>query len=226
MLDGTGRLQSTFDPKKKGFSLGLPEQDADIVPLIVETLSAYQIERHIQRERDEGTSKLHKDVLLTSEFKALWEKIKPRTTYRVEFETAALVEPCAKAIRGMDAVQALRVDYVTGTLDVKRGGVAARATSAVQETVEFRGAVPDVIGYLQEVTELTRSTLRDILVRSGRLSDVFLNPQAFLDTVSAIIRREMQRLLVDGIKYEKIPASEPNPNGKCAFLRMRNSSIT
>lgn len=210
LLDGAGRLQLAFDPRKKGFSLGLPEKDEDIVPLIVETLSAYQIERHIQRERDEGTSRLRKDILLSSEFTALWERIRPRTTYRVEFESAALIEPCVMAIRNMEAVQVLRVDYVTGTLDVKRGGVVPKATSAMQETVEFRGAVPDIIGYLQEATELTRFTLRDILIRSGRLSDVFLNPQAFLDAIAAIIRREMQQLLVDGIKYEKIPASEPN----------------
>ena len=210
MLDSAGRIQPAFDPKKKGFSLGLSAEHTEMEPVIVDTLSAYRIERHIQRERDEGKSTLRKEVLITPEFQALWERIKPRTTYRVEFDSNDLIAPCAQAICRMDPVRPLQISFTTGTLDVRRGGVAAHATSAIQETVQWRGAVPDVLGYLQEATELTRSTLRDILVKSGRLGDVFINPQEFLDAVSAIIRSEMQRLLVDGVKYEKIPDSEPD----------------
>ena len=54
---------------------------------MTDPLASYQIERHIRRDEDEGPNRLKKEVQLSPEFKALWDKIKPRTTYRVEFET-------------------------------------------------------------------------------------------------------------------------------------------
>ena len=64
--------------------------------------------------------------------------------------------------------------------------------------------MPDVLAYLQNETELTRSTLVRILKESGRLGEFFNNPQRFMDAVAAILKYELHRLLVDGIKYERI----------------------
>jgi type III restriction enzyme len=61
-----------------------------------------------------------------------------------------------------------------------------------------------VLAYLQNETELTRSTLVRILKESGRLGEFFKNPQRFMDAVAAILKYELHRLLVDGIKYERI----------------------
>ena len=69
-------------------------------------------------------------------------------------------------------------------------------------------AIPDVLGYIQQKTELTRSTLMRIFTQSGRLADVLSNPQLFLDLTSAAIKRVLYGLMIDGIKYEKIEGSE------------------
>jgi type III restriction enzyme len=60
---------------------------------------------------------------------------------------------------------------------------------------------------LQNETELTRSTLVHILKATGRLDEFFHNPQRFMDTVAAILKHELHRLLVDGIKYERLPGA-------------------
>jgi type III restriction enzyme len=65
-------------------------------------------------------------------------------------------------------------------------------------------SLPDVLAYLQNETELTRSTLVRILKESGRLGELFNNPQHFLDAVATILKYELHRLPVDGIKYERI----------------------
>lgn len=44
---------------------------------------------------------------------------------------------------------------------------------------------------------------------AGRLADVFMNPQRFLDQVASILDHELHRLLVDGIKYERLPDDAP-----------------
>ena len=69
----------------------------------------------------------------------------------------------------------------------------------------YGGPVPDLLAYLQNETELTRSTLVRVLKESGKLGEFFNNPQRFMDAVATILKNELHRLLVDGIKYERIP---------------------
>jgi type III restriction enzyme len=69
--------------------------------------------------------------------------------------------------------------------------------------------LPDILAYLQNETELTRKTLVRILKESGRLGEIFVDPQRFLDAVAAILKHELHRLLVDGIKYERLPSAGP-----------------
>ncbi|MCW5829129.1 MAG: DEAD/DEAH box helicase family protein [Deltaproteobacteria bacterium] len=206
MLDANNRIQPKFDPKRPGFKLELPPEHADLVPAVTELLSGYQIERHISREKNEGQNRLRKDVQASPEFLALWERIKPRTTYRVEFETPKLIQKAVDAIKQMEKIEKPVVSVVTGQLAVQKGGVGTRALSVSEEQASYgSGAVPDLLGYLQNETELTRSTLVEILKVSGRLAEFFNNPQRFMDEVAKYLKHELHRMIVDGIKYEKIP---------------------
>ena len=75
LLDGDGKIQPAFDPKKKDFQLELPEEHRDLKKPIIDALSSYQLERHVRRERDEGKNRLRKEVQLSPEFRALWDRI-------------------------------------------------------------------------------------------------------------------------------------------------------
>jgi type III restriction enzyme len=57
---------------------------------------------------------------------------------------------------------------------------------------------------LQRETELTRSTLAEVLIQSGRLVDFTVNPQQFMDYAVRFIRHTLHKTIIDGIKYEKI----------------------
>jgi type III restriction enzyme len=211
MLDVEGRIQPAFDPKRKDFKLDLPEAQRDLTPTVIDLLSSYQIERHIRRERDDGPNRLKKEVTLSPEFVALWNRIKLRTTYRVEFETDKLVERAVDAIKRMEKIDAPTIHVAAGHVQVVKGGVVTTAMSVAEEQPVYGArALPDILAYLQNETELTRSTLVRILKQSGRLADVFQNPQRFLDQVAAILKDELHRLLVDGIKYERIVGSGPD----------------
>lgn len=207
-LDAEGRIQPAFDPKRKDFKLELPEAHRDLAPAVVDLLAAYQIERHIRKEKDERVNRLRKEVTLSPEFQALWDRIKPKTTYRVEFETDALVRRAVDAIRRMEKIEAPKIRVAAGQVQVGKGGVTATAMSVAEEHARSgTQGLPDILAYLQNETELTRSTLVRILKESGRLGDVFENPQRFLDQVAAILKHELHRLLVDGIKYERLPGN-------------------
>ncbi|MBS0184707.1 MAG: DEAD/DEAH box helicase family protein [Nitrospira sp.] len=211
MLDAEGRIQPAFDPKRKDFRLELPEAQRDLTPAVIDLLSSYQIERHIRRERDDGPNRLKKEVVLSQEFMALWSRIKPRTTYRVEFETDKLVKRAVDAVKRMEKIPIPKIQVSTGQVAVTKGGLTATAVSSAQEHINHTGrAAPDLLAYLQNETELTRSTLVRILKSSGRLGEFFNNPQRFMDAVAGVLKHELHRILVDGIKYERIAGSGPD----------------
>ena len=55
---------------------------------------------------------------------------------------------------------------------------------------------------------MTRSTIEAILSQSGRIEDVIINPQLFLDLATQAIKRTLYNLMIDGIKYQKIGGKE------------------
>ena len=108
----------------------------------------------------------------------------------------------------MEKIAVTKIQVSTGQVAVTKGGLTTTAVSAAEEQVNQTGrALPDLLAYLQNETELTRSTLVRILKESGRLGEFFNNPQRFMDAVAAILKYELHRLLVDGIKYERINGS-------------------
>ncbi|HEY8768710.1 MAG TPA: DEAD/DEAH box helicase family protein [Dehalococcoidia bacterium] len=208
-ISADGKIQAAFDPLKPDLTLGLPPAQQDVEQAVIELLSTYQIERHLKSARDERTNHLRTDVQLAPDFQELWARIRPRTTYRVEFETDQLVGLAAPAIQNMEKIDPAQINVSTGGVHLKKAGVQTQAVSALRETVLYRGSLPDLIAYLQNETELTRSTLVRILKESGRLSDFFVNPQVFMDTVAKLLKNTLHRLLIDGIKYDRIPGDEP-----------------
>ncbi|HKQ48602.1 MAG TPA: DEAD/DEAH box helicase family protein [Phycisphaerae bacterium] len=224
MIDGEGRLQPAFDPKRPDFKIELPAPHKELAPAVVDLLASYQIERHIRREKQEGPNRLRKEVQISPEFKALWDRIKPKTMYRVEFKTDELVGAAVATIKKMPRIEAARIRVTAGQVGVVRGGVTATAISAAEEQVAFGNRpVPDVLAYLQNETELTRSSLVRILKESGRLSEFFVDPQRFMDAVAGILKHELHRLLVDGIKYEKIGGQ--GPDAEWEMLLFKNEEL-
>jgi len=148
---------------------------------------------------------------LDPKFIELWEKIKQKTTYRVEYKTAELVEASARKIKSMSEVQRPVIKAVRAEIKMGANGVGA---GIIGETVAAAGGglpkteIPDAVGYIQNKTELTRGTVLEILKRSGRLPDLMVNPQLFLDQAVNEIRGVLSELMIDGIKYEKIAGKE------------------
>lgn len=220
MLEPDGRLGSAFEPRKKDFKLTLPPELADLEPAVTDLLAAHQIERHIRKDKDEKPNRLKKEVTVSPDFEALWDRIKPKTTYRVEFETDTLASRAVAAIKKMEKTDPPKIKVTAGRLEVRKGGVAAEAVSAAEEQATCSHlAMPDVLAYLQNETELTRSTLVRVLKDSGRLGDFLVNPQRFMDHVATILKYELHRLLVDGIKYERIDGNGANAEWEMVLFK-------
>ena len=177
----------------------------------------------MQPERQPQRNLLRKEVQLSPEFQELWRRIKQKTTYRVEFDTAALVYNAVLAIKRMERIEPPKINIQTAGLRITHSGIDARLTHAARETAGGYGTrpVPDLLAYLQNETELTRSTLVRILKESGRLGEFFNDPQRFMDTVARYLKYELHRMLVDGIKYERLDG----PGAEWEMLLFENSEL-
>lgn len=212
-IDDKGRIQSKFTPEVKGFSLNLSPEFTDIEQDIISTMQAYRLDRHIKRDEEPRKLRFKSPKELTEQdlnedFEQLWNRIKHRTTYQVKFTTEELVAHCVKAITKMDKIAPVRIIYREGQLQVQKKGVVAEEIRFSETDVVYRGPLPDLLSYIQRETELTRKTIYEIIMKSGRLAEFLINPQKYMDSIVGIIRAELHRLMIDGIKYEKIADQE------------------
>ncbi len=163
----------------------------------------------VKNKADREKIILRKNVLLDDRFIELWNKIKYKTYYRVNYSTEELIKSAAKAIKEMPEVtQPLIRTIKTGVNLVREGVEGYQINFGVHKIESYTSEVPDIAGYIQSRTELTRTTIIKILRQSGRLNDVLKNPQLFLDMVVKQIRDVLTELMVEGIKYEKIGDTE------------------
>jgi type III restriction enzyme len=160
-----------------------------------------------KRERRKGI--LNKQRFLDPDFQILWDKIKHKTRYAVKYSTEEMVTRAAGELRGMPDVTVPFIRVEKGEVQMARAGVKIeeRASQRVRAS-EYRAPIPDLLGYLQRETELTRSTLAEILRESGKLSEVTRNPQQFLEHALAAIQKTVRDLMVQGIEYERIADAE------------------
>lgn len=209
ILDEKGKITQKFNPAVPGFSLGVKNIDPAIEADIIETIESYQLDRHIKRDEEPKKLRLksEKELVeqdLNEDFRILWEKIRQKTTFKVEFDTNVLIKNCAKMLNSMAAIESVKIRYTEGTLTVDNRGVQGYVSKVGERISTYNGPLPDILAYLQRETELTRRTLVAILKESGRLGDFIVNPQKFMEQATRIINREKHKLIIDGIKYEKI----------------------
>jgi type III restriction enzyme len=145
-------------------------------------------------------------VLHSEEFQALWNRIKHKTTYRVQFDNGKLLTECAKAIGECPPITKTRVQIRKADLAIGRGGVSSEETAVAAPIIieETDIELPDLLTDLQDKTQLTRRSLVRILTDSVRLDDFKRNPQQFIELATESINRTKRLALVDGIRYQRI----------------------
>ncbi len=160
----------------------------------------------IKNKRERVTVKYRKGFEVDPKFLEIWEKIKHKTRYIVEYQSDKLIEQAGNSIKNLPESPLPSLKATKVELNITTEGIDI---SLVREKREFYGnqcswKLPDIIEYIQQKTELTRNTIKRILEKSNRWEDFFTNPQYFSDQCVAVIKRTLTELLVDGIKYEKI----------------------
>ncbi|HUM98716.1 MAG TPA: DEAD/DEAH box helicase family protein [Chitinophagaceae bacterium] len=138
-------------------------------------------------------------------FLQIWDKIKFHTKYSVNYETAELITLAAKAVKDMDETKKPSIRSTKKKVVITDEGIEGQLLSdSGKDDYNYHIDMPDMLGYIQSKTELTRSTILEIIKKSGRISEVLINPQLFMDNIVSSIRQVLYALMIEGIKYEKI----------------------
>ena len=205
-VDKNGKVQDTLRTALKEDKLKLPWEFSNEAKGIKEILRKLAGKLDIKNADERIPIITRQAVLESEEFKALWDRIKHKTTYRVYFDNEKLIEQSAKAIQGGPSVAKTRAQFRKADIAIGKGGVMAgeTATSGFTALQETDIELPDLLTDLQDKTHLTRKSLVEILIQSRRLNDFTRNPQEFIDLAAQAINKAKRLVLVDGIRYQRI----------------------
>jgi type III restriction enzyme len=205
-VDAKGKVQDKLRTALKDGALAVPVEFQAQLPQVQEILRKLAGKLEIKNADERVQIKTRQAVLDSEEFKALWDRIKHKTTYRVQFDNDKLIADCAKALRDAPPISKTRVQIRKADLAIGKAGVQATETaSAAPITLDETDIeLPDLLTDLQDKTQLTRRSLVRILTASLRLDDFKRNPQQFIELASEAINRAKRMALVDGIKYQRL----------------------
>ncbi|MFT4470855.1 DEAD/DEAH box helicase family protein [Arthrobacter sulfonylureivorans] len=202
-----GVVTPKFQPNTLGFSLELPEQYEVYETEIIALVARANIGKYVKPVSKRQPRVLNKQLYSTPEFEEFWEAISRKTTYRVRVSRDEIIKNTVKAIKEAPKIDPLRIQVTRAGVKVLRGG--ARGEELGTRSADLKGSydLPDIITELQEATSLTRKTIVDILLDSGRLSEFIGNPNDFIAMAKRALQGELAKIVVEGIQYEKIAGS-------------------
>lgn len=129
-IDAKGKVQDSLKTALKDGTLALPAefeaQKAQIVEVLRKVSGRLEIKNADERKQvplrkgQDG-----KAIYVSDEFKALWDRIKHKTTYRVQFDNAKLITDCISALQKAPAIAKARLQWRKADIAIGKAGVQA-----------------------------------------------------------------------------------------------------
>jgi type III restriction enzyme len=177
----------------------------------------------VKNERQRPTLVPKTEVLDSPIFKELWRRIAPKSRFRLDFDSQDVID---EAVTRLTIDKKSFPDIVLPKIRVQRGrlrmeqvdveGKRALDLSVKSEVsaveMEFNRPVPftDILKDLSTELAVSRNTIYEVIMKSGRLEEGRNNPAVFRKYISKAIQQALSRVLVDkqGIRYTPILAGE------------------
>lgn len=208
-IDKKGKVKDTMKNALLDGKIDLPEKFRAAQERFESMIKRSTTKPPLSDDSRDITVRINKQVMISPEFMELWNKIKHKTSYRIEVDTEVLIKNSVKDIIAMERIQKARIISQTADINIERVGVSYREKDYHTEDLkEAYTSLPNVIGILSEKCLITRKTVAEILQLSGRVKDLLNNPQLFIERVVDIINYHRHQLAVDGIRYIKLDEQE------------------
>ena len=204
-IDSKGKILDKLKVALEEGSIDIPEDYESIRKEIIEVVEKPTKNLPIKVATDRRKIKVRKQVLNDPIFEQFWNSIKCMTTYSVDYDSEELIKNCVNAFNEKLKVKAPKLIYLKSGLTIDASGVHAQENGET-DVIEFDEediALPDIVTFLQNQTDLTRNTIVRILTESNTLDQFKKNPQEYMEKCARLVNNEMKNLIKDGIKYTK-----------------------
>ena len=148
------------------------------------------------------------------EFQELWNKINFKSIYEVKFDTPKLIEGSKNSINTNLIIADRMYQIRTGELKegTKQELVAGTAMHNEESqlvkvaVVSDSNTVYDIVGEIEQLTNLTRRTIVEILksIKEEKFLLLQKNPEEFIAKVSRLINEVKASLILNNITYHKL----------------------
>lgn len=170
------------------------------------------------------------------EFQALWEKINLKTIYEVKFDTEKLIRDSKTLINAQlnigDRVYEVKTgELQDGTKEQMQEGNLLKESERQYLKLKndlYSNAVYDIVGEVEVLTNLTRSTIVSILksIKEEKFLLLRKNPEEFIARCSKLINEAKASLIINNIVYHK---TEDKYDARTVFTNdkfaLRNSDL-
>jgi type III restriction enzyme len=169
----------------------------------------------IQPARKRKALQLKDDYRTIPGFGELWEKIAAKTRYQLQFNSEDLIDEAAKRLSDLGRTEPIRVPRIIVKrvdLDMASGKNIEAGKSGQEKYLDYarKQKMPDILGELQQIVPISRSSTVKIIEKSGRKDEARINPAKFVQQVRRSIQHALAHTLVDhqGIKYQRITGKD------------------
>ena len=157
-----------------------------------------------KNSRMQKTLRLNQERYQSAKFRDLWNSIKRRTFYSVDFDEEDLIARSVQAINADLRVRATKVVVTEALLEKidEKFNPRMRKLKGTESTLEYvvgNSTKYDLLAEICEKTELVRRTVARILseIESGQFAKFYQNPEDFIERVAGIINSQKIRSLVE-----------------------------
>ena len=203
----------------KNDKVEVPKELAPFKASVCELMQKIHSTADFTASNNEKVDNIHEPILKPNdnfakkEFQDLWNKIKVKTVYEVNFDSDELIKKSVSAIDSTLSVKKVIVNITEGeqkkTIDeasLKAGNSMKKLKNVSEKADSLLGALKyDLIAEIAKETRLTRKTIVNILqkLQPNTFYNFRVNPESFIKEVSGIINNEKAATLINNIIYSK-----------------------
>lgn len=243
-VDKKGALTDKYYTDKANHAVKVAEEVADCADAVLTIVDSVYDSRAMQPEnaREKNVElQVGPEKLAMPEFKALWQRISPKSIYVVDFDTDELVQKSIDSLNRNLRVSKIFFKVELGTMNeiqskeaLLEGASFVKEKSGTYATARHihanRSVKYDLIGKLVGETGLTRKAVVEIL--TGIEKSVFdqfkENPEEFIIKAADLINDEKATAIIQHITYNMLDErydtdifTEPTIKGKLGVNAMR-----
>ena len=243
-VDKKGALTDKYYADKANNAVKVAEEVADCADAVLSIVDSIYDNRAMQPEnaRDKNVElQVDPEKLAMPEFKALWQKISPKSVYVVGFDTEELVEKAISSLNRNLRVSKIFFKVELGTMnEIQSKEALLEGTSFVKEKsgtyntarrIHASNSVKyDLVGKLVAETGLTRKAVVEILtgIEKAVFEQFKDNPEEFIIKAADLINDEKATAIVQHITYNMLDErydtdifTEPTIKGKLGANAMK-----